>query len=207
MKSIALVFQTAISCLLLTSAVNAQQCPSLFWNDEFDGTELDPTKWIPQIGDGCDLGICGWGNAELQYYRSRNISVKDGTLRIKAVKEDFRGAQYTSSRIQSRGLSDIDLTQPTRVEARVKVPAGQGLWSAAWMLPTKPELTSWPRYGEIDFLEFIGREPYFVSTECFLEVVSQKRLLTNAIFFFRVKDTFTTEICTMTNRKRGDRSD
>ena len=155
-----LSFLLAVS--FLANEANAQQCPTLLWNDEFDGTELDETKWTPQIGDGCDLGICGWGNAESQYYRKRNIKVQNGLLSIKAVKEDFRGSSYTSSRIRSLGLGDLDLSQPTRVEARVKVPAGQGLWSAVWMLPSAPPLTSWPRYGEIDFLEFIGREPNFV---------------------------------------------
>lgn len=153
-------FLLAVS--FLATLATAQQCPTLIWNDEFDGTELDETKWTPQIGDGCDLGICGWGNAESQYYRRRNIQVSNGALKIKAQREDFRGKSFTSARIRSLGLGDISLAQPVRVEARVKVPAGQGLWSAVWMLPSAPPLTSWPRYGEIDFLEFIGREPNFV---------------------------------------------
>lgn len=155
-------------CLVLhvPRSIQAQQgCPPLLWNDEFDGTTLDSSKWTPQIGNGCDLGICGWGNNEWQYYtgRSENLSVNNGILQIRALREDFAGAGYTSARIQSRGLGDIDLAAaPTRVEAKVKVPGGQGLWSAAWMLPTAPILTSWPRYGEIDFLEFIGRQPFLV---------------------------------------------
>ena len=116
----------------------AQSCPSLIWSDEFDGTALDAAKWSPQIGDGCDQGpgLCGWGNNELQYYTdNENVEVSGGTLKITAKRENKGDNLYTSARIRTLGLYDADLTQPNiRLEARIKVPPGQGLWAAFWMM-------------------------------------------------------------------------
>jgi beta-glucanase (GH16 family) len=147
---------------LLSSA--QQTCPALVWSDEFDGTELDATNWAPQIGDGCSLGqdLCGWGNAEAQYYRAENAVVSNGTLKVIAKQEEFGGLGYTSARLRTLGLVDIDLTQSRlRLEARIKVPYGasKGLWPAFWMLPSNFETSQWPLGGEIDIMEFIGREP------------------------------------------------
>jgi len=147
----------------------AQECPvsTLVWADEFDGNALDATKWEPMIGDGCSLGICGWGNNELEYYTDRedNLKVENGLLKIIARQEDYQGKQYTSARIRTLGLFDADLGagQNLRLEARLKVPPGKGLWPAFWMLPSQQALNTWPRYGEIDIMEWIGREPNFVS--------------------------------------------
>jgi len=105
------------------------------------------------------------GNAEAQYYRAENAVVSDGTLKIIAKEEEFGGSGYTSARLRSLGLMDVDLTQPhLRLEARLKVPnGGKGTWPAFWMLPSNFEASQWPLGGEIDIMEFIGREPYFVS--------------------------------------------
>jgi beta-glucanase (GH16 family) len=153
--------------LLLLSAPtpSVQQCPTLLWSDEFDGTALDETKWTPQVGDGCDLGadLCGWGNAEGEYYRSENIEVSDGMLKIHARQEQYGSREYTSARIRSLGKYDVDMTSQTtariRLEARIKVPPGNGLWSAFWMLNSQMELNTWPLGGELDIMECIGREP------------------------------------------------
>jgi beta-glucanase (GH16 family) len=147
------------ACLFVPAAA---QCPALIWSDEFDGTSLNSSIWEHQIGDGCDLGqdLCGWGNAELQYYRQENAIVSDGTLKIITKKEDFGGKAYTSSRIRTLGKAQFDLTLPhLKIEARLKVPAGKGLWPAFWMLPSFLEVSDWPLGGEIDIMEFIGREP------------------------------------------------
>ena len=151
----------AAAALLVPSAY--AQCPSLLWNDEFNGTSLDSSKWTHQTGDGCELGpdLCGWGNAELQWYRPENTVIDDGTLKIIAKKEAFNGKDFTSSRIRTLQKFDLDLTQDhVRIEARIKVPdGGKGLWPAFWMLPSDRDATEWPTGGEIDIMEFIGREP------------------------------------------------
>jgi beta-glucanase (GH16 family) len=149
----------ALSFLSPTVNVHAQ-CPTLLWSDEFDGNELDLTKWSYMVGDGCDQGICGWGNNEWQSYtEGENVQVSDGTLKITA-KYDEISDKYTSARITSLSKADFDLTGMLRFEARIRVPYdSQGLWPAFWMLPSLTELSSWPSGGEIDIMEFIGREP------------------------------------------------
>jgi beta-glucanase (GH16 family) len=157
MKSL-LAWSLLASMLLSASG----QCPAFIWNDEFDGTSLNTSNWEYQIGDGCDIGtdFCGWGNQELQYYLEENVQVSNGTLKIIAKQEAYGGKQYTSARIRSLGKVELDLTQEhLRLEARIQVLAGKGLWSAFWMLPSFLNVTSWPLGGEIDIMEFIGREP------------------------------------------------
>jgi beta-glucanase (GH16 family) len=153
------LFSTALLAACLAKAT-AQTCPTLIWSDEFDGSNLNADNWTPQIGDGCDISVdlCGWGNNEAQFYRSQNIAVADGSLKINALRQTFGEKEFTSARIRSFEKFDIDLTQPyVRIEARIKVPLGQGLWGAFWMMPS-PEVL-WPKGGEIDVMEFIGREP------------------------------------------------
>ncbi|MBQ5674030.1 MAG: glycoside hydrolase family 16 protein, partial [Lachnospiraceae bacterium] len=128
----------------------------LVWNDEFDGNALDTTKWSCQIGNGYN----GWGNQESQYYTAENVSVADGTLKITAKKEKKGGFDYTSSRI--RTVTDdgqtLFSTKYGKVEARIKLPSGTGLWPAFWMMPVNSEYGSWPLSGEIDIMEARGRE-------------------------------------------------
>jgi len=145
--------------LFLLCAINAvhSQCPQLVWYDEFNGSSLDLTKWTPQIGNGCDIGLCGWGNNELQYYtdRSTNLQVSGGFLQITARKERIQSNQYTSGRIRS--LNKGEWTYG-RMEARMKMPVGQGIWPAFWMLPTDEAYGAWPQSGEIDIMEYLGHQ-------------------------------------------------
>ena len=127
----------------------------LVWSDEFDGTALDPTKWDPQIGTGCP-GLCGWGNEELQYYRAENATVADGVLTITARREDFDDAEYTSARLRTKGRADW---RYGRFEIRARMPIGQGLWPAFWMLPTDSPYGGWAASGEMDIVEYLGQEP------------------------------------------------
>ncbi|WP_020537539.1 glycoside hydrolase family 16 protein [Lewinella cohaerens] len=133
----------------------------LIWNDEFDGTEIDDSKWSYDLGDGCDLGICGWGNNELEYYTDRpeNAYLENGNLVIKARKESpiyLNQYQYTSSRLVTKNKGDF---RYGRVDVKARLPIGQGLWPAIWMLPTDEAYGGWPRSGEIDLMENIGSEP------------------------------------------------
>ena len=129
---------------------------TLVWSDEFDGTQLDPTRWTPQEGDGCDFGICGWGNNELQWYQAENAVVGNGLLTITARKESAGGKQYTSARLRTYRKGDWTYA---RVEFRAKLPVGQGLWPAVWMLPTDNVYGEWAASGEIDIVELVGHEP------------------------------------------------
>ena len=135
---------------LLGSNISQAQCPKLVWADEFDGTTLDLQKWTHQTGGG------GWGNNELQHYRPENTTLENGLLKISAKRENFSGNAYTSSRIRSINKGDFTYG---RMEARIKLPYGQGIWPAFWMMPTDDKYGSWPKSGELDIMEFIGREP------------------------------------------------
>lgn len=141
---------------MMTGATLSAQCPTLVWSDEFDGNTLDLTKWTPQIGDGCNINLCGWGNNELEYYRAENATVSDGTLKITARRENFGNRNYTSARL--RTINKGDWTYG-RFEGRMKLPTGQGMWPAFWMLPTDEAYGSWPQSGEMDIMELIGSKP------------------------------------------------
>lgn len=125
----------------------------LVWADEFDGDALDANNWNIQTGDGSAEGIPGWGNNELQTYQPDNIAVRNGNLVISARFEDGR---YTSGRINSDGKF---ASRYGRIEGNIRVPAGRGLWSAFWLLPTDSPYGGWPASGEIDIMEVFRREP------------------------------------------------
>ena len=137
-------------------AASAQQCPNLVWADEFDGAALDTSKWEAMIGDGCSIGLCGWGNNELQWYKAENATVSNGTLKITAEEERVRNRQYTSARIRTLNQGEWTFG---RFEARIEMTVGQGIWPAFWMLPTDEVYGGWPASGEIDIMENIGSEP------------------------------------------------
>jgi beta-glucanase (GH16 family) len=136
---------------------------TLVWSDEFqqaDGSVPDPSKWV------YDLGGNGWGNNELQTYTSRtnNARIEDGRLVIEARQETYTGTDgiqrnYTSARLKTLGKVSWAYG---RIEARIKVPRGQGLWPAFWMLGTNFPSAGWPACGEIDIMENIGAEPSIV---------------------------------------------
>jgi beta-glucanase (GH16 family) len=142
--------------LFLSPKLLLAQCPTIVWADEFDAPSLDLSKWSYQVGDGCQEGICGWGNNELQYYRESNVTLSNGQLHITAKKERVQAKSYTSGRIRSINKGDWTYG---RFEARIKLPAGQGLWPAFWMLPTDEVYGGWPQSGEIDIMEFVAADP------------------------------------------------
>ncbi len=130
----------------------------LVWSDEFDGDVLDETKWSYQHGTGSQYGLWGWGNGELQFYtdREENIYIEDGKLHIVARQEAYANRYYTSARIRTINKGDWKYG---KFEVRAKLPEGQGLWPAIWMLPTENVYGTWPASGEIDIMELIGHEP------------------------------------------------
>lgn len=157
-----------LTVLFAESAAQAQvRYRKLAFKDEFNaaaGAGVDATKWTAEIGGW------GWGNQELQYYtNSTDNAYHDGqgALVIRAVKLApplalscwYGPCQYTSARLVTKGKFE---QKHGRFEARIKVPRGQGVWPAFWMLGNNIDTAGWPACGEIDIMENIGREPTVV---------------------------------------------
>jgi len=136
----------AALCLLGFAPAHAQTYQQV-WADEF--TSGISSSWVFETGGG------GWGNNEKQYYQRANASVVNGILQITAKKETVGGMPYTSSRMKTQGLKEF---RYGRIEARMKLPLGQGLWPAFWMLGSNINTVSWPACGEIDVMEHINAE-------------------------------------------------
>jgi len=146
-----------IACLVGVLDGSAQAQYSLFFADEFDGLAIDTSIWEHQIGDGSDYGLPpGWGNNELQYYTSDtfNAYVFDGSLHIVAREASIGGYDYTSARLRTKNALDF---RYGRIEARIKLPRGQGFWPAFWMLPTNSPYGGWAASGEIDVMEAVNQ--------------------------------------------------
>ncbi|WP_123040231.1 RICIN domain-containing protein [Cohnella candidum] len=126
---------------------------NLVWSDEFDGTSINGNNWVFETGTGSG----GWGNNELEYYTSRpeNARIENGNLVIEARKESFGGMNYTSARLKTQGKKSFKYG---RIEARMKLPKGQGLWPAFWTLGADIGTVGWPKSGEIDIMEHINNE-------------------------------------------------
>jgi beta-glucosidase len=125
---------------------------ALVWNDEFDGDGIDSDKWI------YDTGGTGFGNNELQYYTTEpdNSYIEDGNLVIVAREQERSVRDYTSAKLWTLGTMSM---QYGRVDVRARLPQGQGIWPAVWMLPTSYTYGGWPHSGEIDIMEMVGHEP------------------------------------------------
>lgn len=146
---------------------------TLVWSDEFEGDSgvfVDTTKWRPDTADGCSMGICGWGNQEKEYYTAttNNIALNGrGQLMITArvappgMSCYYGPCRYTSGKITTRGKF---YAQPGMVEARIKLPTGQGLWPAFWMLGEGFPTIPWPQCGELDIMENKGSQPTITSS-------------------------------------------
>ncbi len=124
----------------------------LSWQDEFT-TEIDSNSWNFEIGNGAN----GWGNNELEYYTAReeNVRIENGKLVIEAREENYEGYSYTSTRMTTQGKKEFG---KSRVDVRAKLPEGQGIWPAIWMLGININETGWPNCGEIDIMELVGHE-------------------------------------------------
>ena len=140
---------------------------NLVFDDEFDGNALDTSKWNYEVnGDG-------GGNNELQYYTNlpANTFVQNGVLTVQANQQNYQGKQYTSARLNTLGKFSFTYG---RVDISAKLPTGQGLWPALWLLPEPPQVPNplptstmgqvgvygpWPLSGEIDMMELLGSAP------------------------------------------------
>jgi beta-glucanase (GH16 family) len=152
-----------VTCLSQNATTPTSNGWTLAWSDEFDGPNgsgVDGKKWVLETGGG------GWGNQELEYYTDRreNASLHDGNLDIEALAEKYTGPDgiirnYTSARLKTLGRFSQTYG---RFEARIKIPYGQGMWPAFWMLGEDIDKVGWPACGEIDIMENIGKEPAMI---------------------------------------------
>lgn len=126
---------------------------TLVWSDEFDAAQLDPESWYFEAGDGSQYGIPGWGNNELEWYLPDSALLENGMLVITAREEASNGKNYTSARINTR---DRFAFRYGRIEARIRLPGGQGIWPAFWLLPQDDVYGTWAASGEIDIMEAIN---------------------------------------------------
>src|SRR3954469_12650103 len=154
-----LVWALGIITLTVGSVIGAEGW-HLVWADEFDqpdGAAPSATNWV------YDAGGNGWGNSELQCYTDRRVNshIENGQLIIEALREKFTGKDgkqrdYTSARLKTLGKQSWKYG---RIEARMKLPRGQGIWPAFWMMGDDIATNGWPTAGEIDIMENIGKEP------------------------------------------------
>jgi len=146
------------ACGGATNATSTTPSPSSqttqVWADEFDGaanSPPDPAKWTYDLGNNN-----GWGNQELETYTNllQNASMDGGGHLV--IRVERSGSTFTSARLKTQGLFSA---RYGTIEARIRLPFGQGIWPAFWMLGTSITSAGWPRCGEIDIMENIGREP------------------------------------------------
>lgn len=123
----------------------------LVWNDEFEGTTISD-NWTHELGNS------GWGNNESQNYTANaaNSYIQDGKLIIEAREESSNGSDYSSARMITENKKEF---QYGRIDIRAKLPEGQGIWPALWMLGGNFRSVSWPFCGEIDIMEIVGHKP------------------------------------------------
>ncbi|GIG20768.1 hydrolase [Cellulomonas chitinilytica] len=161
--ALALTAAVAGTALVAAALVPGSTAPAaaapgdVLWSQEFDGaagTAPDPSVW------GYDVGGGGWGNGELESYTtSRSNSALDGNGNLVITARREADGSYTSARLQTNDKVEIAYG---RVEARIQIPRGQGIWPAFWMLGGDFPQTSWPGSGEIDIMENVGYEPHRV---------------------------------------------
>jgi beta-glucanase (GH16 family) len=139
--------------LFIVQAKIYSQTWNLVWSDEFTNTTIDSTKWVFETGGG------GWGNHELENYtnRSDNATISNGNLLIIGKKESYQGSSYTSARMITKGKKSFLYG---KIEARIKMPIGQGTWPAFWMLGENigDVGVGWPQCGEIDIMEHVNSD-------------------------------------------------
>lgn len=126
---------------------------TLVFEENFNKSQfLDELVWDYDIGD------CGWGNNEVQFYTKgnpENVQIKDGRLLITAQKSSVNGQKVTSARLVTRGKKHWTYG---RFVVRAKLPKGLGTWPAIWMLGVDMDKVGWPQCGEIDIIEHVGRD-------------------------------------------------
>ena len=149
--------KSIIVILFITSFFSCKKEEEVLFFENFSGTSLNTSIWNYKLGDGCP-NLCGWGNNERQVYTKENVQVKDGSLIITATKDS---TSYFSGRITTKNKFEF---QYGTIEAKMKLPEGSGLWPAFWMLGSNISEVGWPKSGEIDIMEYVGKKPHEIHT-------------------------------------------
>ncbi len=135
---------------VLFAAIVPSNAQTLVWEERFNKDTINARTWTYDMGDGCAIDLCGWGNSEMEYYtkRKENARIEQGHLVIEVHKQAANGKPYTSARLKTEGLMHFKYGT---VEARIKLPnIGKGIWPAFWTLGANGH---WPARGEIDMME------------------------------------------------------
>ena len=169
--------------LIVCCFLSCTKTPELLFVDHFDGTSLNEEHWNYELGDGCP-NLCGWGNDERQLYTKENVSVTGGNLVIRATHID---SIYQSGRITTK--DKIEFTYGS-IEVRAKLPKGQGIWPAIWMLGANIDTNKWPACGEIDIMEYVGKEPHIIHTSLHTTASSGNTINTKKTINTRIEDGF-----------------
>ena len=170
--------QSAAASAPVTAPPVVSPAGSLVWSDEFDGPALDTSKWAFDLGNGptSPVPLYGWGNGEWEYYTSSsdNAAIENGSLVITARRQDWGGQPFTSARLVTRGKFSFN---QGRFQARIKMPEGDRMWPAFWLLGDRGE--QWPMCGEIDMAEMFcgaagrGDNVVFATAHWWDEVLGQ----------------------------------
>jgi beta-glucanase (GH16 family) len=160
----------------ISGTTNSNTAWNIVWSDEFDGANIASSNWSFETGNNG-----GWGNNELEYYRSQNAYVTNGLLHIVARQESFNGFNYTSARMKSQNHYS---KQYGRIEFRAKLPYGVGFWPALWMLGNNFPSVNWPACGEIDIMENKGSVPGQVQGTIHYSSASNQHLSSTGFYNF-----------------------
>ena len=174
-----------VALFVLCMLVSYSQERKLVWEENFEGNKLNEKSWNFERGDGCP-NLCGWGNAEKQIYTKKNHKVENGHLTIELRKEDKK---YTSTRITTKGKKQFKYGY---IETNVKLPKGKGVWPAFWMLGKNVSKVGWPTCGEIDILEYVGKEPSTIFTSLHTKASHGNTINSEKTIINNVEDDFHT---------------
>ena len=142
--------------------ITAPEGYTLTWNDEFEGTEINTSNWVYELGDGTAYGLApGWGNGEKQLYTNSTSNSKitidsDGNSALVIIANEESAGSFTSAKLTTQNLQSFRFG---KIEARMKLPEGKGLWPALWMLGDNITEIDWPGCGEVDLFELLGDAP------------------------------------------------
>ncbi|MGM5469904.1 glycoside hydrolase family 16 protein [Flavobacteriaceae bacterium LMO-SS05] len=176
------------------SFASCQNSKELLFEEHFEGTTLNESHWNYELGNGCP-NLCGWGNNERQVYTKDNVSVRDGQLVITATKDS---TVYKSGRITTAKKVEF---QYGIIEVRAKLALGKGLWPAIWMLGNDIDSIGWPACGEIDIMEYVGKNPHEIHTTLHTPDSYGQSKNTKVISLDNIEDGFHVYTCHWTKDK------
>jgi len=181
--SILFLFFVLNGCKQNSPSILPNNQNNLVWQDNFDGNKLNESNWNFDLGDGCPNN-CGWGNNEKEFYTNSNHLVKDGFLTITAKLKD---SVYTSTRITTKNKFNFTYG---RVEIRAKLPVGKGVWPAIWMLGSNIDQVGWPKSGEVDIMEYVGKNPGMIYTSIHSQQSFGNTINSKKTFFKNIESGF-----------------